>query len=541
MRKEYSVSNLKDNLIDIINDFGSISTDFPLHVVGDWFTINSWKGYAFSKQCQVLLLSYIIEDKYNIKIRAIQYGDFIGFQIYEDGNINVSNTDISAGSYVVVSDNAQANQSDFVRLGGYDALQYVQNFAYYFPMPILCTKCSKLVINYDEETHTVMFSTLLPFHYNYSSFTHTQYMTHSMCFGVVTQRGSWMEDTRSVNQGFWWGGDSVGCFEIYMKAQIMSPHPPIRRMGKCPNDGPDAPTRVISTTTYSNWTQYYTGGFGWVFEADVGHAIDSHKSISYCGGEGSLQPWYDSLGSIDRYSSYPKYSPDTINRYNRFEAFLIIDMDNYPDRHSKDAVPYPYKGDVHEYFPVLNCFYNIITTVTNECSGEKNSTWHYSDPIPQIVRKGSHVATTVRLNNVLSQYYPPMVVSIDDKSKGLPSYWPEFTNDKFGDNSSTVNDLNKLSLIFRLYFMVHRDPLELENYSCVGYTDVVNYVNMKYMSTNSMVDSTYPVKKPIYNCFQTGIRRSDLGFKGFAGLAFKVSDTQSIDVDDGNSGKEEDN
>ena len=83
------MSNLKDNLIDIINDFGSISTDFPLHVVGDWFTINSWKGYAFSKQCQVLLLSYIIEDKYNIKIRAIQYGDFIGFQIYEDGNINV--------------------------------------------------------------------------------------------------------------------------------------------------------------------------------------------------------------------------------------------------------------------------------------------------------------------------------------------------------------------------------------------------------------------------------------------------------------------
>lgn len=523
MRKEYSISNFKTDIITIINDCRSIDPDFPLRVDGNWTTVSSWKTYQFHDSCDILPISFIVEGKFNVSIRLIRHGQFMGFQPYKHGETSSSFTDISAGDYVVVSDNAQANQTDFYHYGGYDALQYLQNFAYYIPMPILCTAMTKLVVNYNEETHTVMLTSLLPINYNYSSYSHRQYMSHSVCFGVVTPRGSWMNDTDNTNQGFWWGGDAVGSFEIYMRANIRNPHPPVYKTGRCPDDPPDMAVHTIETTTYSTWTEYSTGGFGWIFEADVGRAIDSHIYINMC-GNGALTPWHDSLDSIDYYSQSPKYSPDTVNRYNRFEAFLVISMDNYPDRHSKDAVAYPYKGNVHSHFPTVNCFYNEPVTTVDNCTGKRTGVWYYHDPIPRIVRRGAFVATTIRLNNVLSQYYPPMVVSIDDKSKGLPSYWSLFNQDKFGEANSTVNDLNKISLIFRLYFMVHRDPLELENYSCVGYTDTVNYVNMKYMSTNSYLNSTYPVKVDTYNCFQTGIRRSDLGFKGFAGLAFKVSD-----------------
>jgi hypothetical protein len=72
--------------------------------------------------------------------------------------------------------------------------------------------------------------------------------------------------------------------------------------------------------------------------------------------------------------------------------------------------------------------------------------------------------------------------------------------------------------------MVQRDPMVLNDFSCVGYNDVINYVNMKNMSTNRYLNGTYPTKTGYYNCFQTGVRRSDLGFKGYAGLAFKMEE-----------------
>ena len=121
-----------------------------------------------------------------------------------------------------------------------------------------------------------------------------------------------------------------------------------------------------------------------------------------------------------------------------------------------------------------------------------------------------------------------MVVSIDDNERGLPSYWSLFSHNKF-KAGHTINDLNNISLIFRLYFMVHRDPEELTNYSCVGYSDIVNYVDMEHMSTNRIINGTYPVETSLYNCFQTGIRRSNIGFKGYAGLAFKQEEEQVQD------------
>ena len=72
--------------------------------------------------------------------------------------------------------------------------------------------------------------------------------------------------------------------------------------------------------------------------------------------------------------------------------------------------------------------------------------------------------------------------------------------------------------------MVKRDPQVLNDYSCVGYTNSVNFVNMYNMSTNRVINGTFPVPLDYYNCFQTGVRRSVLGFRGYAGLAFKMDE-----------------
>ena len=72
--------------------------------------------------------------------------------------------------------------------------------------------------------------------------------------------------------------------------------------------------------------------------------------------------------------------------------------------------------------------------------------------------------------------------------------------------------------------MVQRDPSVLNEYSCVGYTNIVNFVNMYNMSTNRVINGTFPVKLAYYNCFQCSTRRSAWGFNGYCGLAFKMEE-----------------
>ena len=84
-----------------------------------------------------------------------------------------------------------------------------------------------------------------------------------------------------------------------------------------------------------------------------------------------------------------------------------------------------------------------------------------------------------------------------------------------------MNTLNNISLIFELYLMCRRDPWSLNEYSCMGYTKIINYVNMYNMSTNSLVDGHFPTNKGEFNCFNMGTRRNVFGVKGYNGLAFK--------------------
>lgn len=371
---------------------------------------------------------------------------------------------------------------------------YYQNFAYYIPMPTVGT-CNKLVANYNPENETVMFSGLESITYNFSSFSTSQNLTHSICFGNLTKYGNWENDG-----GFFYGGDGVCSLELCFRSYINS----------------------SSQTTLASFS---SAKLYWQYESNCTRGLDFHKRTYWSWEGGTVYPWYDDPFSL--LANYPvSRLPDTVNHYNRFECFLRINMDYYPNRppvkkqdeYDIDQVTdrrLPKVSEIPSRFSYTPVGYQtpiLCLTVTQSADGTNRQG---NMMIPIVMRKQVWATTT------LSNYYVPMVASIDNVSKGLPSYWSVMPQG-VSDIGHTVNDLNNISLVQRLYLMVQRDPVYLNDFSCVGYNDVINYVNMKNMSTNRYLSGTFPTKTGYYNCFQTGVRRSDLGFKGYAGLAFKM-------------------
>lgn len=166
----------------------------------------------------------------------------------------------------------------------------------------------------------------------------------------------------------------------------------------------------------------------------------------------------------------------------RFHLFLFAFIDNSPNR-------------------------GMINIPSNSISLGNNSIYQYY--------KRAVWATTLDLD-----VYVPMQISISDQTSGLPTYKPLFSSN-ITDAGHTANTLNNISLIMELYFMCRRDPWVVGDYSCVGKSDIINYVNMLYMSTNSMEEGDFPLNQGKYNCFMIGVRRNKFGSKGFNGLAFK--------------------
>lgn len=419
----------------------------------------------------------------------------------------------------VIFNDFYSNRSDITNNGASGALAYNQNFAYYIPMPTIGT-CDRLVANYNPENETVMFSGLEPLVYDFGAFSTSQNLTHSICFGNLTKYGNWDNDG-----GFWYGGDGVCSLELYFRASVYN-----ARASVSDED---------YTYTYYTSSEFKYADIYWQYESNCTKGLDFHIRGQWSGEGGYLQHryWYD-----DPFSLVSEYRtlrlPDTVNHFNRFECFLKINMDEFPNRptieNAEDEYDRKqvtqrrlprytdYDSDIFGKYCYLTHFkYTKTKKDTGESVTIENSR---SNILPIVVRKQIWATTT------LSNYYVPMVSSIDNVSKGLPSYWSLMSSSRT-DVGHTVNDLNNISLVIRMYLMVQRDPQVLNDFSCVGYNDVINYVNMKNMSTNAYLNGTYPVKTSYYNCFQTGIRRSDLGFKGYSGLAFKM--VQDVDVGGG--------
>ena len=260
--------------------------------------------------------------------------------------------------------------------------------------------------------------------------------------------------------GFFWGGDYIYLIELY---NMTSRH-------------------KVSAA----FEDFLESGACWVPDSKI-ITPEWHKKylppiqVMIAGDTFLLDPYTDSNRGHTLYNS--TQLPDT-NNISNFHAFLRIDVDNAPNRE-------------HDVLPdtLIEIGYNTY--------------------IPQINRQKIWAST------IGDNYYVPMVISICGIETGLPTYYPLMTHD-IGDIGHTVNTLNKVSMIFELYFMCMRDPWLLNDYSLVGYNDIVNYVNMRYMSTNRLKECKCLTRADgEFNCFNSGTRRGMFGTKGYNGLAFR--------------------
>lgn len=110
-------------------------------------------------------------------------------------------------------------------------------------------------------------------------------------------------------------------------------------------------------------------------------------------------------------------------------------------------------------------------------------------------------------NSFLGKLFTYKTISISYDDIPVINYKYLVSNNNL-DRGKSVNYLNCISLVMPLFFCVIREPKALNNFSYIGSTNIVNYVNMRNMSSGSLNSIDYPVNASEYNCFTVGKRRS---------------------------------
>lgn len=127
--------------------------------------------------------------------------------------------------------------------------------------------------------------------------------------------------------------------------------------------------------------------------------------------------------------------------------------------------------------------------------------------------------STMKLGNCVE-----MNISADDTYVDLPNYASLMTVSNNTNHYVFRNTLNGSSLVLPLYFMVRRQPYELDTWSALGYTNIVNIVDMSYMSTNSYKNGNYPDDFTTYFCYRMGFGGDMFCKDSYPGLAFSSNE-----------------
>ena len=357
---------------------------------------------------------------------------------------------------------------------------YNVNYAYFIPAPTLhCVTAIdrwwKLVGNYNATNNTVMFSLVMKRGKDYQTIAERHYVnkTYSIVFGGLSKY-------HEYDGGFFYGGDFVFTYELIHRSSMEYKNGSYEKtyLYSYINVEPDATYKDI---------RWHLAAYDSLYQ---GSRDDTWLDI----------PWDYNSGDINN-AYFSNYKPDT-NEVGKLHLFLRANIDKAPDRDEKE-------------FPENDIYLDNI-----------GGTPQYYLPKLKVSRTWCITTTPQAYTNepTITSYYVPMVISISDRDGyGLPTYNPLYSH-AWGDNGHTANTLNNISLVFELYAMVLLDPWENVNFSCVGYSKIINYVNMKYMSTNTIEDGDFPIDKGKFNCFNMGRRRSQLGSLWYSGLAFRQED-----------------
>ena len=128
----------------------------------------------------------------------------------------------------------------------------------------------------------------------------------------------------------------------------------------------------------------------------------------------------------------------------------------------------------------------------------------------------------------------------DYKTMQVPDY--------SGTGGNSVNSKNNVSEIMPFIFYILRDPDIRDDWSMIGHTDIINYINMYNIGTGRLMQSNEPKQTAKHACYNLYRRRAQStyynkidndddndftdvrGLGGYPGLAFKVSVNDNLEV-----------
>lgn len=347
----------------------------------------------------------------------------------------------------------------------YSSVGFTKNYYMLYPTPTLY-KPNVLVMNYNSDHNTFMISAINKQNVRYQDFTDTTSYdcTTNMFFGDLDK---WTD----MSGGFYYGGDFICTYELVHRVRVHD---------------------VQGSLTY--FCSYLYSQVYMVASADY-KDLSWHSTI-YNAWYTEGKPWIDY--PENNYNCY-MFSPAKPNYNSLFnvEVFLYGLVDNAPNRDKRT---------------LLQNFGGKL--LLGSSTDKKDSDIKDSD-IKDLEQ------TNIWCTTLDMPYYTHMVTTLDiNNAVKLPTYWPLYSK-SVAEMGHDINTLNGITLVMPMYFMVKRDPQQLDNYSCVGISNVIRYVNMYNMATNHIKNGNYPVEVHKYNCFQTGIRRNMFGLLGYNGIAFR--------------------
>ena len=155
------------------------------------------------------------------------------------------------------------------------------------------------------------------------------------------------------------------------------------------------------------------------------------------------------------------------------------------------------------------------------------------DNLPTAGEHYDHWSSNIELDGVLITVNR-LVISVTPEylNKSLPTYFV-MNSPKLNLHTKNHNTCNGITLCLPILFFVQREPRALDTYSAVGSTNIITFVDMFNMSSGRIIQTSYPIEMPYYQCFPIYKRRSVDGIVGYNGIAFLQGD--KVDTDSSTS------
>ena len=130
-------------------------------------------------------------------------------------------------------------------------------------------------------------------------------------------------------------------------------------------------------------------------------------------------------------------------------------------------------------------------------------------PFNCVIKRGDMNSNTITLYNTDGSPF-----EYDDSSvkysydKLLTPNYVDINSHNMLNRGKSVNTLNSISLVMPMFYTVLRDPQCLNEFSYIGSTNKINYINMYNISSGKELRSDYPVDGSKYYCYNIGKRRN---------------------------------